>query len=352
MKKLEDYIKEISKEEIIKYYIEENHSWKETLEYFNISNTIFAKICKYYEIKKPKDLKMEQVRKSKLERYGDINFNNRDKSKQTCLDKYGCENVFQREDIIKHSIEVKIEKYGSVNHIEKMQETRIKNAGSLEESYKRQYARTQHTCLEKYGVDNVSKTQEVKNKLSIITQSFWNNISQEEKDIIFSKISNANKGREAWNKGKILGKLEPQKKQEKLQKEYLTKKKNNSFNTSKPETIYYKYLLTKYNKDDILTQYSSDSRYPFNCDFYIKSKDLFIELNLYWTHGGHPFNKESQEDLNKLHSWEEEAKDSMFYQNAIYTWTTRDINKLNCAKENNLNYKTYYNLMEALNDEI
>lgn len=352
MKKFEDYIKEITKEEIIKYYIEENHSWKETLEYFKVGNTLFAKICNYYEIKKPKNLHMEQIKKSKLERYGDANYNNREGSKQTCLEKYGCENVFQREDIIEQSIKVKIEKYGSVNNIEKMQETRIKNAGSLEESYKRQQDKRTQTCLVKYGVDNVSKSQEIKDKISITSQLFWDNISQEEKEIITSKISNANKGREAWNKGKILGKLDIEKKKERLKKEYATKKKNNSFNTSKPEIIYYEYLLTKFAKEDILTQYSEDKRYPFNCDFYIKSKDLFLELNLHWTHGGHPFNKDSEDDINKLISWEEEAKNSMFYQNAVYTWTTRDINKVDYAKRNNLNLKVYYNLMEALNDEI
>ena len=352
MKKFEDYIKEISKEEIIKYYIEENHTWLKALEHFNISNTMFARVCRYFEIKKPKDLCTEQVKKSKLERYGDANYNNRDKSKQTCLEKYGVDNVLQQEDIKKQSIETKIKKYGSINHIEKMNETRIKNAGSLEESYKRQQEKRVQTCLEKYGVDNVSKSQIIKDKISTTSQSFWDNVSQEEKEEIALKISNANKGREAWNKGKILGKLDIKVKEERLKKEYATKKKNNSFNTSKPEVIYYEYLLTKFNKDDILTQYSNDKRYPFNCDFYIKSLDLFIELNLHWTHGGHPFNKENEEDLNKLHSWEEEAETSKFYQNAIYTWTTRDVNKIDCVKRNNLNFKVYYNLLEALNDEI
>ena len=29
-------------------------------------------------------------------------------------------------------------------------------------------------------------------------------------------------------------------------------------------------------------------RYPFACDFYISSLDLFIECNYHWTHGGKP----------------------------------------------------------------
>ena len=27
--------------------------------------------------------------------------------------------------------------------------------------------------------------------------------------------------------------------------------------------------------------------YPYKCDFYIPEEDLYIELNLYWMHGGH-----------------------------------------------------------------
>lgn len=64
-----------------------------------------------------------------------------------------------------------------------------------------------------------------------------------------------------------------------LLKMFETKKKNHTFNTSKPEEEYYKMLCDKYGEQDVERNYNKDSRYPFLCDFYIKSLDLFIECN-------------------------------------------------------------------------
>ena len=83
-----------------------------------------------------------------------------------------------------------------------------------------------------------------------------------------------------------------------LMKIYKTKTEHNSFNFSKVEEKYFNYLKNKYGEKDIIHQYK-DSRYPFYCDFYIKSLDMFIELNLHWSHGGKLF-KGDNRDLNKL----------------------------------------------------
>ena len=69
---------------------------------------------------------------------------------------------------------------------------------------------------------------------------------------------------------------------------------------------------------------------------------MFIEVNKHWTHGGHPFNEKDLNDISKLEDWEEKAKISKFYRNAIYVWTDLDIRKQKYAKENNLNYKVIY----------
>lgn len=126
-----------------------------------------------------------------------------------------------------------------------------------------------------------------------------------------------------------------------VSKSYLTKKKNNTFNTSKPENNLYKMLLKENVNKTILRQYK-DERYPYYCDFYIKEDGLFIELNAHWTHGGHPFNLENEQDIKTLDEWKEKAKTSKFYQQAIYVWTELDVNKQKCAKENKLNYKAIY----------
>ena len=118
-------------------------------------------------------------------------------------------------------------------------------------------------------------------------------------------------------------------------------KENGTYGKSTPEENYYIYLIDKYGEDDVIRQYRDD-RYPFDCDFYIPSEDLFIEINKHWTHGGKPFDELDLNDISKLEDWQERAKTSRFYKNAIYVWTNLDVRKQKCAKENNLNYKVIY----------
>lgn len=61
---------------------------------------------------------------------------------------------------------------------------------------------------------------------------------------------------------------------ESQQKHILSMKQNKSFNKSISEDQCYNLLKEIF--PDIIRQYR-DVRYPFNCDFYIPSNDLFIE---------------------------------------------------------------------------
>ena len=84
-----------------------------------------------------------------------------------------------------------------------------------------------------------------------------------------------------------------------------------------------------------ISQYRSDD-YPFACDFYLPDKDLYIEINAHWTHGGHPFDSTNKDDLLLIEQWK--LKNTKFYDNAIETWTVRDVLKRETAKNNKLNY--------------
>ena len=123
-----------------------------------------------------------------------------------------------------------------------------------------------------------------------------------------------------------------------------TKRCNGTFNTSKPEEESYEFLCEHFSKDDVIRQYRSE-KYPFNCDFYIKSIDTYIECNFSWTHGGHWFDESSEEDQKTLQKWKDKGTD--FYQVAIDVWTRRDVNKLKVAKENGLNYIVFWKLDEV-----
>ena len=75
--------------------------------------------------------------------------------------------------------------------------------------------------------------------------------------------------------------------------------------------------------------------YPFACDYYIPSINVYIELQGSWTHGGKPYENTS-EDNALVQTWRD--KHTKYYDNAIETWTVRDVKKRNIAKKNNLRY--------------
>lgn len=153
-----------------------------------------------------------------------------------------------------------------------------------------------------------------------------------------------NKGKKglqvAWNKGKHIG---SNWNELSAKKQFETRLANNNFKNHDtfPELQVYDVLKKFFAEEDIKHPYR-DSRYPFNCDFYIKSLDLFIEVNSHWTHGLHPFDKNNSDDINLLNKWKEKSKTSQFYKNAIETWTVRDVKKLHYVSTNNLNYIALY----------
>ena len=79
--------------------------------------------------------------------------------------------------------------------------------------------------------------------------------------------------------------------------------------------------------------------YPFNCDFYIPSLNLYIEYNGSHYHHYHPFDINDDNDINELNRLKEKAENSNAhkngkksqYDNIIYTWTILDLKKRNIA---------------------
>ena len=115
-----------------------------------------------------------------------------------------------------------------------------------------------------------------------------------------------------------------------------TKKKNNTFSTSKSEQQLNDKLLNLF--DNVQTQFTS-SQYPFACDFYIPERQLYIELNATWTHGSgwYDINNPTHKEIsNKL------KKSSGYYKSAYKTWTNLDVRKRKIAKKNNLNYLVFW----------
>ena len=91
---------------------------------------------------------IKKTARTKLDRYGDSKYNNRDKNKETCNERYGVDNVFQLEEVKEKIVETNIATYG-VEHPMK--------APECVEIFKR-------SCIEKYGVDNPMKHPEFQTK--------------------------------------------------------------------------------------------------------------------------------------------------------------------------------------------
>ena len=179
--------------------------------------------------------------------------------------------------------------------------------------------KVKQTCLEKYGVDNVYKTDWCIEKIKETTFSHYG-VTNYMKTGDYNKKTHSKEVNEKRNN---------------------TKRNNGTFNSSKPENLSYKLLKEKF--DDVIYQYKS-KEYPFICDFYIPSLKLYIECNYHWTHGFRPFNEKDNECIRLLNQWKE--GNTKYYNNAINTWTVRDVQKRKVAMENSLNYKEFWNIDE------
>ena len=119
---------------------------------------------------------------------------------------------------------------------------------------------------------------------------------------------------------------------------------NSSFCDSKPETVAFNILRRKF--PDLVRQYSS-VEYPYSCDFFSKSENLYMEFNGTWTHGGHPFNPVDENDVKTLDEWRRKAEKNDYYRNAIYTWTELDPRKMDTARKNGINLKVFWSLEDV-----
>jgi hypothetical protein len=73
--------------------------------------------------------------------------------------------------------------------------------------------------------------------------------------------------------------------------------------------------------------------------------DLYIECQYGWTHGGKPF-EGTESDNIIIENWK--SKNTEYYNNAIETWTVRDVKKRTTALQNKLNYIEIWNINELL----
>lgn len=241
--------------------------------------------------------------------------------KEACIKKYGVNNVFQI-DFVKEKIKNNhLKKYGYKSHTQS-NEWKQRQTNTLLEKYnvtcqfqrKEIKEKIKNTCLQKYGVDHYNKSDDFKNKMSKIASS----------EDFQNKRNNTLKLHKSWNTSK--------------DEEYINIKLNEVFNIVK-------------------RQYKSEL-YPFNCDFYIEDIDTYIEYQGSDLHNKKPY-LGTLEDINEINLLKEKSqiiknktgKNKTRYDNRILTWSVLDVKKRNIAKNNNLNFIEFWNIVE-FNDWI
>lgn len=295
------FIESLDKEELISDY--STRSVPGLAEYYGVHKKWIIAALSYYGIKQHTHSEVQQLKSV------------RSKIKETSLKRYGVESYAQTDSF------------------------KSWYAENVDELKAKAVVTTKKNNLAKYGVESTNQLPEVKAKISKSVKEHWaTNHDDRLSQMRMTCIDRY--GVASYAQSDLFKNWYAEHAEEFKEKEIETKR-NNFESMSKPEDSYYELLCEYYGQNNVIRQYK-DARYPFYCDFYIKSEDLFIELNLHWTHGGHPFNSNNINDLKKLSDWQKKAKESDFYNTAIETWTNRDVKKLQVAKENNLNYKVYY----------
>ena len=297
---------------------------------------------------------------------------------KTCLKKYGVKYVVQLKEVKEKSKQTCLEKYGVTNGggskqaLEKIKET-IKEKYGTEFFYQSNHfkEKSKQTCLEKYGVTNGGGSKQALEKIK------ETNLKRRGVEYVFQDKDIREKMRESLIKKygvdhnlkskeiqeiikqtnlKLYGCENPMQNEAIIQKGIDTKRKNHTFNVSKPEEELYLYIKEKI--PSVIRQYQ-DYRYSWSdklnrihhylCDFYIPELDLFIEFNGFPCHGPHSYNPDSKEDQELVKKWKLRYKNGKhpLYKRMINGWTISDVKKRKIAKENNLNYYEFWTLEEA-----
>ena len=308
--------------------------------------------CSSCHAKYTKDKRFE----TNIKKYGRKNFGSAEKVKEYWISHYGVDNPAKTDFVKKKMRETNLRKYGF-------------NCSSKSEIVKE---KTKQTCLKRYGVEYAGQIEEAKEKSKKTclekygSEYYIGSKDCLEKTIEFSKqnynVDWFTKSEEIKNKAKktmlrrygVEYSMQIPKNKEYMsylmssyemqERRYNTMKRNHTFNSSSTEEELFLYIKSRFPK--VVRQYKDKNRYPYFCDFYIPELDYFIELQGYYTHGKHPFDPNSNEDLQLIEYYKKKYGEDC---QPITIWSIKDVEKRDCAKKHNLNFKEVWSLEDGKN---
>lgn len=269
LSKLHQLKNQISKEQLYKLYIIENKPFDIVFKELNITRKDLRRLLTYYKIKK--DAKQRSLN------------NTYKRSKEIVLEVAAKSSMTQKKRWEEISPEFK--QYWS--------------------------AKCRDTML--------NLDAETANRKSLAYKSYWKSLSDKQRQEINSRRSAS--CRSAWSNPYLIEKSNETKRINRL------KSVGRLCRTLAEQKLYDK-LIALF--PDTLYDIKVDDRYPFYCDFYIPSLDLFIELQAHPSHGRLPIEMMSIEEYSKYKSsWAD-------------VFGRRDVEKLQYITKNNLNFIRVY----------
>ena len=231
------------------------------------------------------------------------------KRKATNLERYGFESASQNPDIMA-KIQKSIFENNDINEIK---------------------AKIEQTCLERYGSKTFLSSDYAREKIKQTNIEKYNGPAPMCSDEIKRKKAQTVKERYGVESIMMVDDV--------VEKIHQSKVANNTYGVSSIEEDMYLKLCDIFGSDDVFRQYKSDP-YPFSCDFYIKSRDMYVEFNGLWTHGKQWFDVNNNKFNEIVKSWK--LKNTKYYDNAVDVWTVKDVKKRETARDNNLNYLVFW----------
>ena len=308
--------------------------------------------CSSCHAKYTKDKRFE----TNIKKYGRKNFGSAEKVKEYWISHYGVDNPAKTDFVKKKMRETNLRKYGfncsSKSEIvkEKTKQTCLKRygveyAGQIEEAKEK----SKKTCLEKYGSEYYIGSKDCLEKTIEFSRQNYNvdwftkseEIKNKAKETMLRRYGVEYSMQIPKNKEYMSYLMSSYEMQE---RRYNTMKRNHTFNSSSTEEELFLYIKSRF--PTVVRQYKDKNRYPYFCDFYIPELDYFIELQGYYTHGKHPFDPNSNEDLQLIEYYKNKYGEDC---QPITIWSIKDVEKRDCAKRNHLNFKEVWSLEDGKN---
>ena len=199
-----------------------------------------------------------------------------------------------------------------------------------------------HTNKIIYGVENVMQMDYVKEKMfKTNLKKYGHKSSMENDNVLKLRINNNLK------KYGVENVMQVKEIHEKMTNTMIKKYGCSNIyaaNKSKEEQKCFNMLKEKF--PDAIQHYYDKERYPYNCDMYIPSKDIFIEYQGYA--GGHnkkPY-MDTEEDRLELIELIIESNKHPFNKRIINAWGCMDRIKRDKAKESNIILLEFFNVKE------